>query len=393
MRGVIHTSKGDGMSSHNEFVYTIKSRARTFTAAAAAVLLCAALVSAATLGRPIVKNGSIYTPGGVMLRGMPIAVYKRNQGPYNFGINPDSLKRMRDEIHLNTIRLLALDPRMKGDGGSVWWTPEEALPYYDKVIANAETLGIYVIVNFHFYWPSYDASDVWNLYHFWDLVCPRYKDKTWVMYEMENETTHGDYNGQMVTCYKEHMRNRAPSSPILHISSMMIAQSEVVNYKEYAQQCGFSWSSGIDFCAIHPYNATQQGYILELPRNGIPTIATEWGNETGGPGSGSSLDNGYGKFFEQNKIAWIDWHDWSGPQLKLETLQLVPFAASQGWAWWSPVAIEKSLPNFVPAGRSNLAGQAGLAVVANGRIAGGSKAANSGFRFSVLPEEISAQRR
>jgi chitodextrinase len=168
-------------------------------------------------------------------------------------------------------------------------------------------------------------------------ACPAIREQTLVIYELLNEPC-GDPPGpvgQDAAIYKI-IRAVAPSTPIMHISTMQIASIWAIACKNLAATCGFNWADGKDIFAFHTYAGTQAKYIKELQALGIPSICSEWGY-AGDPWGPATLD-GYAReseWLERNCMSWIDWHDWwiANP-LDHGLNLLLPDAQAKQYAWW-----------------------------------------------------------
>ena len=304
-------------------------------------------------GRPIVRHATLLTANGQLLRGMPLIISIGNPASVNtWGANLSNLRNFRDQIHQNALRLCFPDGRYvasRGEGGAL--TMNQVFSYIDPIVNNAESLGIYVIINYHDVLDAINLTSAWNPKTWWGAIAPRYADKPWVIYELLNEPC-GDPPGPTspdAAIYKI-IRAVAPNTTIMHISTMQIASSWTSALRNLALVCGFNWSDGKDMFAYHTYAGSQAKFIKELQTAGIPSMCTEWGyaEEPWGP---ATLD-GYvrqSEFFERNCMSWIDWHDFrDADPLHHGLNRLMPDALAKGYAWWT---------NSAPSAPRNLAVQ------------------------------------
>ncbi|MDD5688217.1 MAG: discoidin domain-containing protein [Elusimicrobia bacterium] len=191
-------------------------------------------------GRPIILNGQLCADNGAPLRGDTPRV-----GNSSWPSNPDGAgtnskaewQRARDEFHFNTGRLFVYrDQRTTfGLSGLGWTTTDWCITQIDKAVQYAEELGMYIIINYSHHPIGYGVyEDTWKFNNiqaanltkadhleFWDKVARRYKDKTHVIYEWDNEPigyridhwTQKDIDYQAFM-YK-YIRDRAPDTHII----------------------------------------------------------------------------------------------------------------------------------------------------------------------------------
>jgi hypothetical protein len=342
-------------------------------------------------GMPIIKNGTVYTSDGVLIRGMPLAIGKTYASQANgWGLNINNLIRVRDEAHMNTIRISCVDPWAYHDGRPTF-TYDEMFYYVDSLVKNCGIAGLTVIINYHSLMVN-DGSE-WTWTTFWSKVAPRYKNYPYVIYELENEV-HQDppvsatdwmVPGE-VSCYKM-VRTAAPTNCITgFLEPVCVEHNWGPAIRDYfAPSAGIDWNAKKDFWSFHPYLMTSTQRILET-KAVVPVLCTEWGyDETGYPTHISSykLDE---QWSEQVQLGWIDWHKWNDvDQLKLELSVLIPDAMAKGYAWWTPTS---ALVPGMRAFASSMPFASFRAVQANGRIlrsapVGGKVSGR--YRLSVLP--------
>jgi len=300
---------------------------------------------AAASPKAIIMHGTLRAANGQLLRGMPLNIGKSNSQAVNdLGKNISMLRQFRDSLHSNTCRICFFDPRSAASGGAASaLTMSQVMSYTDAIVNNAESLGLYIIIDYHgFTQYPWDSVSAWDPRLWWGAMAPRYKDKPWVMYELFNEPC-GAPPGpvlQTAAIYKI-VRQAAPNSIVLHISTMQITDSWVIALKALALQCGFDWKAGNDVFAYHPYGGSRSVYMKELLTSGVPSMCTEWDYvETGynPPIIDSCVRTG--ELFERNAISWIDWHDWRATDALYNGKKyLLPDALAKGYAWWTNVPL------------------------------------------------------
>jgi len=308
----------------------------------------------AAAGRPIIADGTVKTADGHLLRGCHAHISKGVTAEIlTFFTKLDNVIKMRDQAHLNVIRICCLSP---GWGG--FNTPEEAFPYVDQVVNNCETAGIYAIINYH---GPMDTSGAWSITGFWSKVAARYKDKTFVMFNLVNEQvqcSEGPGGGQLssvvlgvtpngwsqsarwfVNLYKA-VRPLAPNTLIFGIEPVNLACDWSTWLKSpYGSNAGLSWASGIDAFSFHTYLGTTGPHVLKTQAGGIPIINTEYSfREEGWPIGDLEGDQCHAEFMEKYGISHMVWQEWQGrnaDQLQSVMNYLVADAVAKGYAWWT----------------------------------------------------------
>jgi len=307
---------------------------------------------AAAAGRPVIANGTVKTADGQLLRGCHAHIRSTN-AITTFFTDINNVIKLRDQAHMNVIRICLLTP----DWGGLS-TPDAQIATVDAIVANCETAGIYAIINCHGPFPT-DGVSAWDLKKFWSIYAPRYKDKTFVIYELTNETFPGTtpdvlpsngYTGwPTVATYiaqtaKSVIRPVAPNNLIFHCEPVCVTMNwGPYLWNTYAPMAGITWNSGKDAWAFHAYSGTGSQYILATQKYmaGIPTICTEFSFQEEGWTNGD-LD-GYhypGEWCERNGMSWMVWQQWQSgeaDQLKSVMNYLLPDAVAKKWSWWNIV--------------------------------------------------------
>lgn len=197
-------------------------------------------------------------------------------------------RALRDDFHLNTVRLFIMRPPQFWDGGPGWdcWPPvyrcypldyvvnppDTALDIIDDVVDIADQMGMYIIIDYH---PvgGHDAADATD---WWNVIAPRYKNRTHVIYELANEPV--AWAAEAYTPadveFEEDLfaliRSHAPDTHIILWSfantssgmSGVVAQGDAISYT----------NASVGF---HGYGYEEQA-VLQL-RNNYPVINTEIG--------------------------------------------------------------------------------------------------------------------
>jgi hypothetical protein len=242
---------------------------------------------------------------------------------------------------------------------------------YDQVVDAAERHGLYVMVNYHdtggYRDPDYvsraDASSQFKyldtteyLTLFWQIIAPRYKDRTHVFYELMNEPVQWwpeNYDDQVLDDIKklyDQVRRAAPQTHLVLISS--------ANHISLNPSAGTLLSvarrlkqRGVDFAnasvGFHAYNtrypaANEAAPILETMKE-FPVINTEANlpkemNPTHNDGDGSGFDGD--KFGTQSMerlgISWFHWKTHSPEEIQKTWVDAVlADAKAKGYYWAS----------------------------------------------------------
>jgi hypothetical protein len=334
--------------------------------------------------RAIVKDGTVKTADGQLIRGMSLHVSKTySWAAVQWGLQKSNIQNVRDKLHMNSMRLNCLDPRAVVDGrpSSAFSTIAEEAVYTDSIVALAGEVGLYIILNYHCWGMVYDET-TWDIRNFWDFYAPRYKDKTWILYEIENEPEQGDPpsgganawpTSNEADLYKNHVRKWAPNTLILTGMEVMELVSNWGPYLRdvYAPACGFSWTSGKDAWPWHPYGGTNATAIKATQASGIPMIMTE--SSYWEEGFGNAIIDGCHypiEWAEKNGISWLDWHLWNrADQLATPLNYLIPDAVAKGYAWWTgtPVIAKQNKAKETARSFDFISHARGM-IQANGRI-------------------------
>jgi len=366
---------------------------------------------------PIIRDGTVRAANGQLLRGGSLHISKQYSARANaWGASRDSLLEWRDKIHYNCIRLCCLDGRAINDGRptAAFATVEEEMALADPIINNAESLGIYVMINYHvaqggvatWTWSTCAAStqpcdgtiNTWDPRNFWAHYASRYNNRPHVFYELwnecnsegpPNETGDVGWTWQSKRVY-DTIRAYAPNRLVVHGDPAFINASWGPWLKnDYAPTLGFSWTSGKDAFAFHAYDGCTIDAILQTRSAGIPIMCTEFSYPEDGWGCANFEGCKYpAQWCERNGIDWFDWMSWNAADQGRRVNWIVPDAISKGWAWWTPSSV--CLPQIraeVPEADDGefLLGTPGM-VQANGRmVAVQTRQNGKQIRLSIFP--------
>ncbi|MEM6690637.1 MAG: cellulase family glycosylhydrolase [Planctomycetota bacterium] len=221
---------------------------------------------------------------------------------------------------------------------------DELLGDLDTIVDLAGERGIYVVINFHDVFNYHDpdfceslpetatqfnpATTMDYLNAFWDLVAPRYKDRTHVLYELANEPVPfhpNDVSGQNVDDFiglYERVRNLAPQTHLILGSFTTVAHFGDRSMLTIARELD-DGDDGVDFdnasIGFHGYDVTD---ALPFDESYITALANEYAvinTEINLPGSrtlfGDPPAPGYlpsetfsHESMERLNISWIMWN-------------------------------------------------------------------------------------
>ena len=176
------------------------------------IFLIARNSHAATRGRVVVKNGTVLTDTGTLLRGHSMQINGTGDAKTNYVMNYDSWVQTKN-LGFNFVRL-----NVKLSNTTPAMTIEQQIPKIDQAVAWARELGLYVMIESSVAPGTYNLSE---LKTFWNAVAGRYKDETHVFYEMINEPVSwypSSYTNQNIADLKsvyDIMRSAAPNTHIV----------------------------------------------------------------------------------------------------------------------------------------------------------------------------------
>jgi hypothetical protein len=188
----------------------------------------------------------------------------------------------------------------------------------DKVVDLASAEGLYVMINYH----DVGGYELPYVTKFWDLVAPRYRDRTHVLYELVNEPVKWfprDYTDQHLQDFQAlyaRVRSLAPDTHLVLLTFANTAAYDKVSMRAVAERLTET-GSGIDWgnasVGFHPYQTTKKsGHIADLAAR-FPAINTEQNlpnNEGCVPMDGEE----YGvQTMERLGLSWFHWHT-HGPE-------------------------------------------------------------------------------
>ena len=321
--------------------------------AAMLIAVLSIIPSSARTPRPIIIDGTVKAANGDLLRGTTLHVSKTYSArARDYGLSYSNMRILRDQCHVNLIRLGLNDPFevFDGDTAAAFDSIEQTYYWADSIIKVCDSLGIYVQLNYHapgFNWtPAGQPWGEWDVRNFWAHYAPRYKDKPFVMYQLFNEGV--PYSRAPDTAYTRKMfgevyrivRAAAPDNIVYHIDCVYI-QFDWGPYllNSYAPILGFNWNSGKDLFSFHTYVASTLQAIQQTRRWGIPFAPPEFtAVETQSCCPPPFLEKCHypSEWYERNGMSWTLWYPWNDPDQARGFRDFIdPDATKKGYAWWN----------------------------------------------------------
>jgi hypothetical protein len=191
-------------------------------------------------------------------------------------------RELRDNYRLNIVRLLAYREPQQGTClecfplDHVFFNEKTTLEIMDEAVNKAAEMGMYIVIDYH----PVGGHDMSDFYAWWDVVAPRYKNRTHVIYEAANEPvvfntwTEADYTPQDIadiSAMYQHLRTLAPDT---HIILWTFPQGDDNYLAVVPQGQGISYQNAS--VAVHPYGYNRSR-VVEL-REQYPMIFSEVGH-------------------------------------------------------------------------------------------------------------------
>lgn len=208
-------------------------------------------------GRPVVRDGTIFTDTGRLLTGATMDLRKQTTPPANRQTVWDSYRA----AGLNMVRF-----GVKTDVDGAGRPLATQLPYIDAAVNCAWNARMYIMILVSINPGGYNLA---QLTEFWTAVAPRYKDRPHVLYEITNEpVSGGGFWGQTshwttpkLTDLRgvfDIMRTGAPDTPIMMFSSPNLAPN-ATSWRTVPQQfeaLGTPIDWGKTLISFHHYPGT-----------------------------------------------------------------------------------------------------------------------------------------
>jgi PKD repeat protein len=255
------------------------------------------LTAHAQRGRVLVQNGSVVADNGQLLRGEHLLMRPDNVGRIH---NENWYRLLRDQYHLNTIRLLCYRdpiniPGYTCDPTLQCMPVQDVLPLLDSAVAITGRLGMYAIIDYH----PVGGLNTQECANWWSVVAPRYKDETHVLYEAANEPGFPSNPSFQTSIYNQ-LRAVAPNTHIILWSFEVFQNTyngfNVVNQVENGPALSAYSNASMGF---HSYGSVDGTRLAQLRSAGYPAFMTErqWNS--------ASLYQGEVQVWENSGISWV----------------------------------------------------------------------------------------
>jgi hypothetical protein len=255
------------------------------------------------------------------------------------------------ELGFNTVRVAWVDPYFASQPerpAESFWTVDQlmATGYLDKAVENAQKSGMNLIINYHNAGEYGLGHGFGSMADFWRQVAPRYADKDFVFYELNNEQAFSagpyltpGFEGAMRSIYDQ-VRRDAPDRQVIVFSfSMYLQMKRIVDDYDW-----IDWKN--TSVGYHYYGrrsvsgtASELRNLRELLCSKYRTIATEWSYspDAGGREAGH-VKQTFGHELSAQSLemlgqSWVDWRGWSESTLDNERRLLIPDAFAKGYNW------------------------------------------------------------
>jgi hypothetical protein len=270
-----------------------------------AMIVCAVLVwgtvALADRGRPHMSGGTVRADNGQLLRTSDLCVMQWCPWIWE---NESWYTCLRDKQNFNTVRAGVFIGRWCDDPDGEYATVPIVLSQLDVVVDIAARLNMYVIIDNHS--SCCGRYDYARNAEFWSAVAPRYRDRTHVLYEIQNEPTGGNnYWDELIQFEKDmfHLiRGHAPQTPVITMSFMNWGGPGMKATTDKSA----SGADAIDYSnaavGFHFYGGGDYADILKL-KDAYPCIMTETAPDESIGMTVEILENQI-KWLDQNGISW-----------------------------------------------------------------------------------------
>ncbi len=279
---------------------------------------------AAERGRVKVQNGTVLSDRNTPLRGA------RMQLVANGYVAPNSYWHyLNATLGLNAVRYGVKTI-------TVARTIEQQLPALDVAVNRAAANHLYLMINTSTKSGTYNLAE---LKKFWNVVAPRYRNRTHVFYEMTNEPVQGgpywgapeQFTDQVLADLKSVyliMRRKAPNTHIALFTTANIWPSCASWAALIAKMQGIDWTKAS--VGFHHYNGTQQiGEAgVQCLRQKYPLLMTETNYWTE---PFRAILRDVLTMYEKLGMSWFS-IDGNGSAFHLEN-EIIPALHAAGYSW------------------------------------------------------------
>lgn len=273
-------------------------------------------------GRVKIQGGNVVADNGTPLRGAPffLSIWDIPDMRDNEATFKAYFEDVVNSYHMNVVRI------------SPWigdWTymvkgqdhyenhKTDYLYMMDKAVQWAEDMGIYAIINMHIQFGT--AANVQKTKDWWDVVAPRYKNKTHVVFELLNEPNLNDYDTSKA--YAEntmdeiyhHVRGLAPNTHLILWSpnnARKISLSELRSSSTGANTIDYGNASfGFHVYEWNLNKPVEWDHAEDIRDAGFPVICTEFYSFENANYVPLDYDHMMDNiaFAEQKDMSWMQW--------------------------------------------------------------------------------------
>jgi len=283
-------------------------------------------------GRVQVRNGTVVTSAGELLRGVPVWVYRygKQTGATAHFRQPAYYTRLR-ELGVNAIRVVCFDPWQQANGYihyDVLNAHEMQLlaAEVDAIVNLAGDHGLYAMIDYH----SSGQGDPVRLHAFWRAMAPRYATRPHVFYEMVNEPVEWfprDYSPAALELQESTyslIRSLAPDTHlVLFTFPNLIGEPGDPSIVEVvARVPGIDWTNAS--VGFHPYKTGYSSQPLVDLKSRYPVLNTEMN-------AAFAVGDGF-------RPEAMDGHAWG-----VQTMESIGIS----WFVWDTETPEKFASNFI----------------------------------------------
>jgi hypothetical protein len=243
-------------------------------------------------GRVFVRDGNVLTDKGTRLRGVTIGT---DLAP-TFPLGQELFDTLAQQDGLNTVHVY-LENRMQPTGAS--------LALADKLVEMTSHARMYLIIGMGG-GSANGTYDIDKVRAFWSLYAERYKDRTHVLYEIQNQpevTTCGAMLSAPTMAMENEMyrsiRAAAPDSHILLLSFGDLPSADVLR-DALARLNGVDWSKA----SVSIHSANQCVMLVDLPP--VLAAARQGGKSILVSEIALGTPVGARNVFEQAAVGWMD---------------------------------------------------------------------------------------
>lgn len=321
----------------------------------------------------VAQQNTLKDKNGDIMRGVRMII-----GKWYYEADPNSAPKSTNKamdiqdwidtkaLGFNTVRVAWVDPWFADNNTQPdnHWTVEEALPYFDTVVANATAIGMNVIINYHNVAEYQYTNGFGETAEFWAEIAPRYKNNDLVYYELNNEQA-WDASTYKSTAFKDPMeviynqvRTDAPDRTIIMFSFHSLSLNMLSIAQDYSW---IDWNSTVVGYHMYgwgnPPDEAQQllneeaNFEALVNQTNYRTICTEWSYRGAYPDA-TYVREHYGQTLSAQPLeafnqSWLDWRSWDETELTNQTDILIPDAQSKGYWWESLVVEQEAYPSGV----------------------------------------------